>query len=226
VVTNTTTATFTDTSTLPPNTIVQYTVVSDTDPTQTILMTIHTPMYNGWNIIGVPYSTTGVNPATFFGSPVSAIYLWQPSGATPESSNSVLGSYTTVSTIAPGNGYFVQAADKSTILVYSGNPGPSSATVTLNPGWTMIANPQLTNMTNIGANWLIDGNPLSTAITNNQIGGGLYWWNGTTYNSWTIMGDNPQVEPWKGYWIVNIDLSPHTLIIQTLLGPAIAPAVP
>jgi hypothetical protein len=183
-------------------------------------MTIHTPMYNGWNIISVPYSTTNVNPSAFFGSSVSAIYQWVPSGATPESSNSVLGSYMTVNNLVPGNGYFVKANNNSTMLVYAGNPGPSTATITLNPGWTMIANPQLTNMTNIGANWLIDGNPLSQAITANLIGGSVYWWNGTTYNSWTVIGNNPQIEPWKGYWIVNIDSKAHSLLIQ--LPPSVS----
>jgi hypothetical protein len=220
VVTNTPLVTLTDTTILPPNTIITYTATSDYDPSLTTLMTIHTPMYNGWNIISVPYSTTNVNPSAFFGSSVSAIYQWVPSGATPESSNSVLGSYMTVNNLVPGNGYFVKANNNSTMLVYAGNPGPSTATITLNPGWTMIANPQLTNMTNIGANWLIDGNPLSQAITANLIGGSVYWWNGTTYNSWTVIGNNPQIEPWKGYWIVNIDSKAHSLLIQ--LPPSVS----
>ena len=62
---------------------------------------------------------------------------------------------------------------------------------------------------------MIDGTtPLSTAITDNIIGGDLYWWNGSTYDSMNISLDDPPVEPWKGYWILNMDSVDHTLTIQ------------
>ena len=204
---------YTDNSPLKPNTIYQYLVTSDTDATQTVFMTVHTPMYNGWNIIAVPYNTTGVSPATLFGSSVGSIYQWLPSGATPESSNSFLGSYATVTNLVPGNGYFVKTANSNTMLVYAGTPSPASATVTLKPGWTMIANPQTTDKADIATNWSIDGDSLGSAIINNKIGGSVYWWNGTTYDSWTVLGNNPQIEPWKGYWILNLDPVNHTLTI-------------
>jgi chitodextrinase len=214
VTTNATGTDFTDSSALRPNTVYHYAVTSDTDPSQTVFMTVRTPMQNGWNIISVPYNTTGVSPATLFGGTVSAVYQWLPSGASPESSSQVMGSYRTLTSLTPGNGYFVKSNDSKTMVVYSGTPGPASATVTLNPGWTMIANPNTTNKTNIASTWLIDGKLLSEAVIASRIGGGVYWWNGTTYESWSIMGDNPQIEPWKGYWIVNIDSAPHTLTIQ------------
>ena len=215
-VTNTQSTSFTDNSSLLPNTIYTYVVTSDTDPTQTTFMTIRTPLYNGWNIVAVPYQTTGVAPAAFFASSVSAIYQWIPSGATPESSNSVLGSYTTVSSLVPGNGYFVKASNNSTLLTYSGTPGPTSATVTLKPGWTMIANQSTTNKTNIGSTWQIDGAPLSNAIVGltPKIAGSVYYWNGVAYDSWSIETANPQIEPWKGYWMLNLDSVNHTLTIQ------------
>jgi len=141
-----------------------------------------------------------------------------PTGASPESSNAVLGSYNTVNTLTPGNGYFVKTNSGTTNLNYSGNPGPASFTVVLKPGWTMIANPQAGNSMNIASNWLVDGAPLGTAIVNGQIGGGIYWWNGTTYDSWSIVNDYPQIEPWKGYWMLNLDSISHVLTIQ---GPSI-----
>ncbi|GFO54908.1 hypothetical protein GMSM_19150 [Geomonas sp. Red276] len=210
---NTTDTTFTDTSDLLPNTVYQYAVVSDTDPTQTVFMTIRTPLYNGWNIVAVPYQTAGVSPARFFASPVSVIYQWVPSGASSEDSSTVLGSYNIVSGLNPGNGYFVKAVNAGTMLTYSGTAGPASATVNLKPGWTMIADPNTTNKTGIGSTWQIDGKPLADAIAANRIGGSLYWWNGTTYDSWTVASD-PVVEPWKGYWILNLDSVSHTLTIK------------
>ena len=214
VVPTTTSPSYTDTSVLKPNTVYRYAVSSDTDPTETVFMTIHTPLYNGWNIIAVPYSTAGIAASTFFATPVGAVYEWVPSGATAEGSSSVLGFYTTVSSLVPGKGYFAKASNSSTFLFYAGNPGPASAAVTLKPGWTMIANPNTSDKTDIGTNWLIDGNALGIAIVNSIIGGGVYWWNGTTYDSWTVLGDKPQIEPWKAYWILNLDSASHTLTIR------------
>jgi alpha-tubulin suppressor-like RCC1 family protein len=206
--------TFTDTSALKPNTIYQYAVSSDTDASLSMVTTIRTPLYGGWNIVAVPCDTTGADPASFFATPVSAIYRWIPSGATFEESDRVLGAYSTVGSLLPGNGYFVKASDHVTLLTCSGKPGPASATVILKPGWTMIANPTTTDKSDIATSWLLDGAPLAWAITANKVGGGVYWWNGTTYDSWSIMNDNPQIEPWKGYWILNIDSVNHTLTIQ------------
>ena len=174
---------------------------------------------SGWNTIAVPYNTTGVQVSNFFNNPVSSIYEWIPTGATPETSNSQLGSYATVTTLSPGKGYFVKTSS-STLLQYSGDTNPTSTTLTLKPGWTMISNPNTTNKTNISTNWLIDGSPLGIAIVSNKIGGGIYSWNGSAYDSWSIIGDNPQIEPWKGYWILNLETDPtnpqmvHTLTIQ------------
>ena len=205
-------ASFTDSAALKPNTIYTYTVASDLEGA-TQLLAVRTPLYNGWNVIAVPYSTAGIAASTFFAGTVGSIYQWTPSGATAENSATQLGSYAKVTTLAPGMGYFAKASN-STLLTYSGTTGPSSATVTLKPGWTMIANPNTTIKTNIGANWLIDTDTLSNAITANKIGGGIYWWNGAAYDSWSIIGVNPQIEPWKGYWLLNLDSVDHTLTIQ------------
>jgi len=211
---STTSTSFTDTTPLKPNTVYQYAVTSDTDPARTVFMTIRTPLYNGWNIFAVPYATAGIAPATFFASPVGAIYQWVPTGATLESSNSQLGSYLTVSNLAPGLGYFAKTSNGSTMLAYEGSPGPASTSVTLKPGWTMVANPSTGTKSGIATNWLIDGGQLSDAIIANKIGGGIYWWNGTTYESWSIINNDPQIEPWKGYWLLNLDGVEHTLTIQ------------
>ncbi|GFO54930.1 hypothetical protein GMSM_19370 [Geomonas sp. Red276] len=204
---------FVDSGTLKPNTTYTYSVSSDTGG-DAPLLTIRTPLYNGWNVVGVPFDTSGVTAASVFATPVSAVYQWIPTGASAESSNSVLGSYRTVTSLAPGNGYFVKANNGSTMLAYSGNPVSTPVSVNLLPGWTMISNPTQQNLSNLGAVWKLDGVSLADAINAGTVGGGLYWWNGTTYDSWSIIGDNPQVEPWKGYWILNLDGVAHTLTIR------------
>jgi hypothetical protein len=177
-------------------------------------MTIKTPLYNGWNVIAVPYNTTAVPATNFFASPVSAIYEWLPSGTSAESSSTQYGSYATRTTLEPGKGYFVKASNASTLQMYTGQQVTGSVTVTLNPGWTMIANPHISNMTDIATNWLIDGGPLSAYITGNVIAGSIYYWNGSAYDSWSIIGNHPQSEPWKGYGLLNLTNSSHTLTIQ------------
>ena len=214
VVATTTGTVFTDSSGLKPNTIYSYSLISNLDPTPTVFMVVRTPLYNGWNVVGVPFNVAGIAAADFFTRPAGSVYQWTPSGATSENSSSQLGSYAPVEMLTTGLGYFVKSSSDRNMLVYSGTPGPVAATVTLKPGWTMIANPTLANKIEIGANWLIDGNPLGIAIVNSVIGGGIYWWNGTTYDSWSIIGDNPQMEPWKGYWILNLDSASHILTIS------------
>ena len=103
-------------------------------------------------------------------------------------------------------------------MAYSGTSS-NTVTLTLKPGWTMIASPSLPTRTGIGTDWVIDmgtaqEKTLANAITLSIIGGGIYSWNGVTYDSWSILGENPQVEPWKGYWIINLQPTDHTLTIQ------------
>ncbi|UPU37859.1 putative Ig domain-containing protein [Geomonas paludis] len=203
---------FTDSSVMKPNTIYQYSVSSDLDQTVTPLISIRTPLYNGWNIVAVPYDSSGAALGSFFSTTVGKVIEWRPSGATLESSTTQLGSYAAVTALHPGKGYFVKAG-ANTLLNYTGTPGPASVDVTLKPGWTMIAAPQETNLDNIATRWLVDGSPLGTAIVSGKIGGGIYWWNGIAYDSWSIVGDNPQIEPWKGYWMLNLDAADHVLTI-------------
>ena len=214
VVASTTGTSYTDASALKPNTTYQYAVTSDADPTRTLFMSTRTPLYNGWNIVAVPYSVSGVAPATFFASPVGPVYQWVPSGTTTEGSNTPKGSYVTVTGLASGLGYFVKTTNASTMISYEGTPAPAGTTVVLKPGWTMISNPTGTVKSNIATNWLIDGEQLADAVTASTIGGGIYWWNGTTYDSWSIINNDPHIEPWKGYWLINLDVNDHTLTIQ------------
>jgi hypothetical protein len=86
--------------------------------------------------------------------------------------------------------------------------------LTLLPGWNMISNQTQTNMSNIGANWMVDGaTSLTTAVSNSTINGALTWWDGAQYQTLLISG-NPVIEPWKAYFILNQTGVTHTLTIQ------------
>ena len=117
--------------------------------------------------------------------------------------------------VKPGTSLFAWANNDSTVLMGSGAANGSSITITLVPGWNLIANQRAIAMTDIGTNWLVDGTtPLSSAITSNIIGGSIYEWEGSTNDSWSIALDNPEVEPWQGHWILNMDNVSHTLTMQ------------
>jgi hypothetical protein len=88
--------------------------------------------------------------------------------------------------------------------------------ITLVPGWNLVSNHTATNMTGIKTNWLVDGGPatLEDAIGGGTIENSLYEWNGSTWDTTNIVSENPTVEPWKGYYMLNLDSGNHTLTIQ------------
>jgi hypothetical protein len=88
-------------------------------------------------------------------------------------------------------------------------------TVTLRPGWNLIGSHKQTTLDDLLNYWMVDGSmSLSDAIADEIIGGAIYWWNGSTYEFMNMTLDDPPVEPWKGYWILNMDSVSHTLTIQ------------
>lgn len=203
---------FNDTGTL-HNTIYTYKVTDTSGHVAYIV--IHTPLYNGWNIIGIPYDTAGKTIAEVLGSERS-VYEWIPTGSSDPDNN---GHYVIVNAFAPGKGYFVRSDDNSFLLTYTGSANPVQVTVNLKPGYNKITNTKTTAMTSIGTNWLIDGLPLNDAVTASKIGADLYWWNGSNYDSWKfndllIPAASAVVEPWKAYWVHNMDTVDHVLTIK------------
>ncbi len=170
-----------------------------------------TALLPGYNMVSAPYDTTSQSPTAVFGGWAYWGWIWQSSGSTnPDNS----GSYVRPADIVPGTALFLWAWDDMTVASASGAANPASVAVTLVPGWNMVAATTATAMTNIGTNWMVDGTQtLDQAVTANVIGGALSWWNGNTYDTLTISG-NPTIEPWKGYFILNMTAVNHTLTIQ------------
>jgi hypothetical protein len=69
-------------------------------------------------------------------------------------------------------------------------------------------------MTDIKTNWTVSGETLATAIGNGWIGNALCWWDGSTWQFPNIVTEDPTVEPWKGYYILNDSVINRTLTIQ------------
>ncbi|MBI5439659.1 MAG: hypothetical protein HY900_00435 [Deltaproteobacteria bacterium] len=164
----------------------------------------------GWNTIGCPYDGCS------YSSLGRNLWGWTSGG------QSLAGTWAVIASPTTGTGQMSNLKLNTTVLNGSGST-VSSATVTLLPGWNLISNPTLTNMTGIDAEWSvylatdIPGNavPLSTAVGNGTILNGLYWYNPTAagYTSWQITSAT-LVEPWKGYWVYLNNASSYKLIIQ------------
>ena len=110
---------------------------------------------------------------------------------------------------------FLWAYNDTTVLSAGGSANAASVTITLIPGWNIISNQTLTNMTNIGTNWKVDGavTTLTTAVSGGTFDGAISWYDGIQYVTQLISG-NPTVEPWKAYFMLNNTGVNHTLTIQ------------
>lgn len=184
-----------------------------------------TALGSGWNTIASPYDTNGGGdrtPQSVFGWTAN-VWKWVSAGLTG-GDDIDLGSWQKETTrLTPGAGYMSSMPNETTGLNAT---DPKSVvalpvTITLVPGWNLISNPTLTNLTGIGASWRVDGDvtTLSAAITAGTIYSGLYWYNtaSSSYSTWNMStgsGSEPTVEPWKGYWIYNSTTANHTLKIQ------------
>jgi hypothetical protein len=163
-------------------------------------------------MISAPVATGGQAATAVYGSWATWIYTWIPT-SNMDPGNS--GYWQANPAIVPGESQLVWVNNDTTVVTATGSANPTAVTVTLEPGWNLIGSHIQTNLNNIGANFRIDGSStLSAAITGGIIGGDIYWWNGSTYESMNITLDLPPLEPWKGYWILNMDSVSHTLTIQ------------
>jgi hypothetical protein len=196
------------------NTLYYWTVTSqnaDGESSQPAGASGRTALLKGWNMVSVPYNTTGKSPTEVYGSWAWWAWTWVSTGNTDPDNN---GYYEQASEVVPGRSLFIWSFDDRTVLSYSGIDNPSDEIITLNPGWTLISNQTPSPMTGIGTTWMLEGTtPLTDAIVSNIIGGAIYWWNGSTHDSENI-SDDPPVESWKGYWILNMESVEHTLTIQ------------
>ena len=211
--------TYTDNNAPLSNTVYYWTVTAKnggSESTKPTAVMGKTSLHKGYNMISAPYNTTSLSPTTVFGVWANWSWLWQSAGNVNPDTNGV---YVKPNTLTPGKSVFTWAWDEATTLSGSGTANGSSITVSLLPGWNMISNQTASNMNSISSTWLIDGSPIMAAINGTApfsvpvIGGAISWWDGNTYDTGNIVS-NPPVEPWKGYFILNLDSVSHTLTIQ------------
>jgi len=202
---------YTDTTAPLSNTTYYWTVTAqnaDGESDKTDSVTGRTALLVGFNMVSAPCNASG-STASVFGSWANWSWTWDSTGNTDPDNNGVWNK----AGIAPGESTYTWAYNDSTVLTASGAANAVSLNVTLVPGWNLIANHLAAPLTDIGANWLVDGASLSSAVTANIIAGSLSWWNGSTYDT-LVISANPVIEPWKGYFILNMDVVNHTLTLQ------------
>jgi hypothetical protein len=170
-----------------------------------------TALIKGWNIVSAPKATSG-SATQVFGSWAYWSWYWNSTYPVPNNDPDKDGTWTKNPSVVPGKSLFVWAWNNSTVLSASGGANPAFVDITLVPGWNIVSNQTDTN-TDIKTNWTVSGETLATAIGNGWIGNSLYWWDGSTWQFPNIM-DDPTVEPWKGYYILNDSLINRTLRIQ------------
>jgi hypothetical protein len=172
-----------------------------------------TALVHGYNQVSCPYETGANAPTSVYGSWADNVFIWVP---TPIGVG--MGQWEAAPLLVLGYGQYVWAHDESTVLSSSITTPGSLAFFTLAPGWNQIGDPGTGNITVDPDNWIVDeGTPsamtLTAAIAANHIGGDLYWFAGATDTSLNI-STMPEIEPWKGYWLANLDTVPHTLTMH------------
>jgi hypothetical protein len=173
-----------------------------------------TALHYGWNQVSAPFQTSGANASAVFGAWAGCAgcsYDWISSGnVDPDNS----GTWLEAPGIYNGLGIYVWADNNATLLTGSGSAITPPLDVTLRPGWNLVSNPTETSMADIDTNWFVDGSTLIGAILNGVVGGDLYWWDGSGYDFYNVNGDDPAAEPWKSYFMLNMNSVSHTLTIQ------------
>lgn len=179
----------------------------------------------GYNLVSAPYDTSGLRPTQVYGSWASTSAIWRSLGSVSPTIN---GYWEWNPTIEPGTSQWVWNTNDSRVLRSSlTTPNDSLIAVTLVPGWNMVSKQTPGDMTNIDYYWRVDNTSrtLSDAISAGEIFGTIYWYsaglpspeNPTLSRGWrsyTIV-DDPVIEPWKGYYLLNNDSIQHTLYIWT-----------
>lgn len=198
---------------------------------------------NVYGMVSVPKVPNPNTPAAVFGDDISPstlyLYGWDSRGVgqdqgcydglpSPYNPNNISPSCTTISTIQPGNAYFLWSPRLDISLdVPSGSTDVPATTCTdefgqnftciifpLQVGWNMIGNPfvkevdvnaiKVRETKQQGPDTIITTVPfLEAATVRNWIGNAIYTYNGTnyTYESCDATICSSVLQPWKGYWI-------------------------
>ena len=173
-----------------------------------------TAIRQGYTMISFPLNPTTTDTQALLGAIVGdpvELYQWSSTGLEDAS-----GSFTLISNVSPGRGYFIKANMDSAVLNVTGTAiTDSSWTVTLQPGWNMIGNPYPAEVDLINT-YIKDtatGNlkNFQDAVIAGWIGNAIYNYNGSTYDF--SMYTQAKLRLWQGYWLALLQDGQYEMII-------------
>jgi hypothetical protein len=192
---------------------------------------------------GTPLSVPGDDPACVFEDDIGAVpqlWSWKASGlGIVEGTDGCYDQYpgpstapcADITTIVPGQGYFIQGSGNRPVLDVptASTPVtvgtlcgiPDSYAIPLQLGWNIIGDPFSSKLTFSTVYVRQNGSScvsFATAVANGWVGNSVYEYNGSAYNF--ILYSSAVMESWKGYWlwVRNSDLingNTYELIVPT-----------
>ncbi|MBI3596887.1 MAG: fibronectin type III domain-containing protein [Nitrospirae bacterium] len=183
-----------------------------------------TALRTSLNMVSVPMQPGPADPISVFQDDIGGVpSLWSWRSITLGMVEGVDGCYdqypgpstapcANVSTMVPGQGYFIQgggnrpvidlpiASTPVTVSTLCGQP--NSYAIPLQLGWNMIGDPFPSKLTFSTVYVRQNGTTCAdfgTAVTNGWVGNSLYDYNGSGYNF--TLYSSAVLDPWKGYWL-------------------------
>jgi len=173
-----------------------------------------TAIRQGYTMISFPLNPTTTDTqallSAIVGDPVE-LYQWSSTGLEDAS-----GSFTLISNVSPGRGYFIKANMDSAVLNVTGTAiTDSSWTVTLQPGWNMIGNPYPAevDLINTFIKNIITGElkNYEDAVIAGWVVNAFYNYNGSTYDF--SIYPQAKLKLWQGYWLALLQDGQYEMII-------------
>ncbi len=190
-----------------------------------------TALRTGFNLVSVPLVPTPSDPVSVFGDDIGAapqLYRWNSSGPlitdgcyeTSPVGNSDCAPPVEVTTVTPGQGYFLIGASNNPVIdvpvgsadvttgTNCGIPDTYAVSLDADGGWNVVGDPFTERVPLNGVYLRYDGNngtceTFQAAVSVGNAGGAIYEYNGSTYVALVCNAGacDAIMEPWKGYWL-------------------------
>jgi parallel beta-helix repeat protein len=155
-------------------------------------------LYEGWNLISIPYIQTDINLGTVLTSIIGLYDAVQQYNGTDindhwKHNNTAKPPHLNdLNTLDHTMGFWIHITESNRILYeYPGTPPTSNQTIQLHPGWNLMGYPSLSNHNRtVGLNNLEFGVDVDA----------IQWYDAAT-KTWHFMGHDDSFVPGRGYWM-------------------------
>jgi parallel beta-helix repeat protein len=155
-------------------------------------------LYQGWNLISLPFIQIDTNPVSVLSSIPGAFDSLQRYNASDSSdswkhnSSSKPSSENDLDDLDHLMGFWIHITEPNGVLFeYQGSQPAENQTITLHPGWNMVGYPSLSNPNrSVGLNNLTFGVDIDS----------IQWFDAST-KTWHFLDQDDYFVPGRGYWI-------------------------